>query len=484
MREAHDGYRADWYHNPVTPDSTPPEKAGHPKYWYATPEAIGDAPPVDAAPPTPHQPPYRVPGTSPRYGEEAEWERPLRRRRQTRRNVVLVVCALVLVAAAAVAVLGLGTTWREGVSGEIVVENTDRPSYDWNNGDDEEVYDSYQDFFEDYYNSGTVSGTNDLPKATTGTGVTLELVQAGGGELTYQEIYARCAPSIVAITTTGSSGSYWGTGIIFTSDGYIVTNNHLIDGTSEAVVTLDSGEEYDALLVGFDAASDLAVLKIQATGLPAAEFASSDTLTVGDTVVAIGNPLGEELRGTMTDGIVSAINRDITYEGNTMTLIQTNAAINEGNSGGALINMQGQVIGLTNMKMMSYYSSIEGIGFAIPTVTMKEVVDELIAWGYVTGRPVLGVTVGAIPSDAELLYDLPDGVYVSAVQEGSDAYKKGVQAGDIITEVNGQTVTTTDEINAIKETMSVGDVLLLTIYRDGETFVVDVELVDQQALQQ
>ncbi len=199
---------------------------------------------------------------------------------------------------------------------------------------------------------------------------------------------------------------------------------------------------------------------------------------MGDKVVAIGNPLGEELRGTMTDGIISAINRDIDYEGHTMTLIQTNAALNEGNSGGSLINMYGQVIGITNMKMSSSFSNIEGLGFAIPTKSMKPIVDTLIMEGRVSGRPALGITVGAIPAEAASYYALPEGLYVSGVSEKSDAYAKGIQVGDIITAVNGTPVNATSQINAIKNTLSVGDSMALTVYRDGESRVVAIVLMD------
>jgi serine protease Do len=209
-----------------------------------------------------------------------------------------------------------------------------------------------------------------------------------------------------------------------------------------------------------------------------AEFGDSDALRVGDRVAAIGNPLGEELRGTMTDGIVSAINRGIEYDGHTLTLIQTNAALNEGNSGGSLINMYGQVVGITNMKMSSSFSSIEGLGFAIPTQSMKDVVDALIADGRVIGRPALGITVGSVPKEAADYYTMPEGVYIESVSEKSDAYTKGIRHGDIITAVNGTAITAADEINEIKNTLSVGDSMTLTIYRDGESHDVTVVLMD------
>ena len=230
--------------------------------------------------------------------------------------------------------------------------------------------------------------------------------------------------------------------------------------------------------MGSDSISDIALLKIEAKGLPTAEIGESATLRVGDSVAAIGNPLGESFRNTLTDGIISAIERDMTYQGRSMTLLQTNTAVNEGNSGGALFNRYGQVIGLTNMKMMSSYSSIEGIGFAIPSNTICNVVNALIRDGEVRGRPALGITVGAIPQNARDRYSLPEGLYISSVSEGSDAEEKGIREGDVLTAVNGVPVTRTTDVTAEKDKLEVGDGMVLTIWRDGESFDVEVTLVD------
>ena len=337
-----------------------------------------------------------------------------------------------------------------------------------------------QEFFENYYDEANGgSWSSDLPRAEAGTGVTLPLTKRPADtELSLSEVYDRCIGSVVAINTVAEGNAYLlGSGIIMTSDGYILTNSHVLDGAKEAVVTLWDDRQFDAKLVGADNASDLAVIKIEATGLPAAEFCA-DSVQVGEKVAAIGNPLGSELRGTMTDGIVSAVSRDMHYTGHPLTLIQTNAAINEGNSGGPLINMQGQVVGMTSMKLVSAYagSSIEGIGFAIPIDTIKTIADELIANGRVLGRPALGVTVGAIPSEAAQYFDIPDGLYITDVEPGSDAEAKGLRTGDVITAVNGMAVYTTSDLSAILDGLPVGESVTLTIYRSNECFDTDVTL--------
>ena len=294
--------------------------------------------------------------------------------------------------------------------------------------------------------------------------------------LCLQDIYSSVIDSVVSISSMTSSGTSSGTGIIMSSDGYVITNHHVITGALVISVLTNDNQEFEAALVGSDEMSDLAVLKIDARGLQAAEFGDSSKLRVGDSVVAIGDPLGVQLRGTMTNGIISAINRDMVYNGHSMTLLQTNAAINEGNSGGPLINMYGQVIGITNMKALS--TGVEGIGFAIPTAVIRPIVNALLADGRVSGRVSIGITVGAISSAASDYYDLPEGLYISDVAKGSDAEKKGIQSGDMLLAVNGKAVTTTYDVSAVKDGLQVGDTVTLTIYRDGKTFDVKVKLVD------
>ena len=328
------------------------------------------------------------------------------------------------------------------------------------------------------------TGVTDLERAPTGTGVTLSIAALPENGLTYQEIYDRNIAAIVSIRAYQTGGGATGTGVIMTADGYIITNYHVIQGSYEVEVLLSDDSVHKALLVGGDQTNDLAVLKIDAADLTPAEFGDSDLLKVGDLALAIGNPLGEELRGTMTDGIISAISRDVNVDGNTMTLIQTTAALNSGNSGGALLNDRGQVVGITNMKMTSYSGSVEGLGFAIPTNTVKAIVDELIAYGHVRGYPTLGILGSTMDAQRALANGLVEGVYVQSVTAGSDAEKQGMRAGDVITECNGQTVASVDDINAIKEGFQAGDVLTFRVYRNGEYLDLEVRLVERYQLDQ
>lgn len=339
----------------------------------------------------------------------------------------------------------------------------------------------FREFFDELYpKEETQRSTVNIPRSETAIDFRLSLQPAEESELSLKQLYERCMPSVVGISgyINGKIGYNWGSGVILTEDGLILTNTHVIEGCDSAKVTLFDDREFEAKLVGADSISDIALLKIDARHLPAADFGDSSTLTVGQQVAAIGNPLGEQFRMTLTDGIISAISRDINYNGRTMTLMQTNAALNEGNSGGPLFNMHGQVIGITNMKMMSSESSIEGIGFAIPTSTVLTVVNGILQDGKVVGRVSIGITIGPIPDSAIADYDLPEGLYIVTVEPSSDAAKKGLQEGDILMEVNGQKVTTTAEVSEIKDRFSVGDELLFKIWRDGEILEVSVALVD------
>lgn len=326
-----------------------------------------------------------------------------------------------------------------------------------------------------------VAGLEDttMPLAAIGDGTEMELCAPGEEELDPRMIYVRVAPSVVGIRVFTDTGMASATGIVMTSNGYIITNAHVISGAERASVVLsDDGDRADALLVGYDASTDLAVLKVEAEGLIPAVFGDSSLLHVGEPAYAIGNPLGEELRGTMTDGIISAIDRSVDASNGEMTLLQTTAAINPGSSGGALVNVSGQVVGITNMKMMSNWETIEGLGFAIPTSLAKEVVDQIIATGSYVGAPSIGVTVVTQPATAES----PAGACVKVVEEGSDAYTKGIRPGDLITAANGATVGTVQDLLEAKEGLKVGDTLTLTVWKDGRERTVSVRLMGKNEM--
>ncbi len=296
--------------------------------------------------------------------------------------------------------------------------------------------------------------------------------------LTLQEIYKRNIPSVVSITCTTSSGTASGSGVIFSEQGYIVTNNHVISGASAISVLLTDGRELNASLIGEDSVSDLAVLQVLGDDLTPVQFGDSESIQVGDTVVAIGDPLGIKFRGTMTDGIISAINRDVEMSGRTMNLIQTNAALNSGNSGGPLINCYGQVIGINTMKIGAFADTagVEGIGFAIPSATVKTVVENIIAYGYVPGRPTLGLQTEALSQFYQHFYRMPNGLYITQVSDGSAAKQAGIREGDILLAIDGEAVTESDDLNAILFSHDVGDTVSVSIYRNGETFTTQFAL--------
>jgi len=339
-------------------------------------------------------------------------------------------------------------------------------------------YDDYADYYKQFAES-EITGVNEIERADTNPALELQLQTTEGLiPLTLQELYAKCMPSIVGISTSADGKPYgWGTGVIMTSDGYIITNTHVLDNADSVEVMLHDGRTYSAGLVGADAISDISVLKIDAKGLTAAQFGNSELVQVGDEAIAIGNPLGEQFSGTMTTGIISGVSRDIDYNNRTMTLLQTNAALNSGNSGGALFNIYGQVVGITNMKMMgSFTSVIEGVGFAIPTVTVKQMVDAILDDGAVVGRPGLGVTVYDMNGGTE---EYPDGMLVNSVVKGSDAEKKGLQPDDIIIEIEGKKVTSIEVVRDVISERNVGDTVSIKVWRAGETIKMEIALIDQ-----
>lgn len=337
----------------------------------------------------------------------------------------------------------------------------------------------------------------------------LQISESKDGVLTTEEVVKKVMPSVVGIKSEfempqqsnnsfggfGGFGDFFGfgdgyesqipqenpigtgTGVVFSEDGYIVTNAHVIYdsqngmGLATEIEVLVEDETYTAEIIGYDVDCDLAVLKIEADGLISAEFGNSDELNLGEDVTAIGNPLGLDLMNTVTKGIVSGLNRNVTINDKSMSLIQTDTAINEGNSGGPLINKYGQVIGINSSKMSSSgfgSASIEGICFAIPSNKVVNVVDDFMNYGYVKGKPQLGISCRDVTAEISQMYDMPLGVYVVEVTEGSAAEKAGLKKGDIITAVDDVKVETAAELTAQKNLHMAGDEIKLTYMRNGE----------------
>ena len=322
---------------------------------------------------------------------------------------------------------------------------------------------------------------------------TIEQLSTPEDALSIPEIVELVSPSVVGISCTGSGYVATGTGIILSEDGYIITNAHVVsksaDGSGISVMLHDSYDTEEkaselsdkdnfikAELVGRDTQSDLAVLKIDKTGLKPATMGTSGEIKVGEASIVIGNPLGFELKGSVTAGIISATDRTLTVEDRTMKLIQTDASINSGNSGGPLINAYGQVIGITSVKVSSTYG--EGLGFAIPIDEALPIIKDLMEYGYVTGRPTLGISGKNITEIYSQYYDVPVGFLITDVTSGGPAEDAGIQIGDIIVGINGNTVKTIDEINSIKEQFKAGDTITVAYYRNDKISSVELILGD------
>lgn len=311
---------------------------------------------------------------------------------------------------------------------------------------------------------------------------------SSNGTLSVPEISAKVGPSVVevtteAVTTNRFFGEYVesgaGSGVIISKDGYLITNHHVVNGATQISVRLSDGTEYEAVVVGSDSKTDVAVLKIEAEGLSPAVVGDSDSLQVGEFVLAVGNPLGR-LGGTVTDGIISALDRDVTVNNQSMHLLQMNAAVSPGNSGGGLFNGRGELIGIVNAK--SSDSDAEGLGFAIPINTAIRVAEELINNGYVTGRPAMGVTVLDI-TNAQTAYQYgvnQAGVYVQSVNKNSPAERAGLQPGDRFIGVDGTAVSSTSDITGIIGEHNVGDTIEVQIVRDGQILTMSLTLEESR----
>lgn len=340
-------------------------------------------------------------------------------------------------------------------------------------------------------NSLAGSGMSSSPETNANT-INTTNVNSTSGAMTTAQIAAATANSVVEITTESvvTGGGFWvqqyvasgaGSGVILSEDGYIVTNNHVIEDATSVTVRLHNGESYEAAIIGADSEKDVALIKIEASGLSPAAIGNSDNLVVGEETVAVGNPLGQ-LGGTVTNGIVSALDREITIDGETMNLLQTNAAINPGNSGGGLFNEKGELVGVVVAK--SSGNNLEGLGFAIPINDVMEVVNQLKEYGYVTGKPYLGISLIDIDTVQKAMrYGVSRaGVYVAEVERK----ESGLEPGDCIVQINGLNIESSNDLSQSIKSYSAGDTVTLTVIRNGQTVEVNAVLGEKvpQSVQQ
>lgn len=346
---------------------------------------------------------------------------------------------------------------------------------------------------------GSGSSTNVNVSSRPAAQVSINTVD-GQTPMTDAEVYAANVNSVVSINVTGTSGTNFfgqsvqtasaGSGFVLTADGYIVTNYHVVENADTVKVTMYNGDEYDARYVGGDEDYDIAVIKVEAAGLPAVTLGDSTTLNVGDHVLAIGNPLGE-LTFSMSGGMVSSVNRAINVDGTPFNMIQTDASINPGNSGGPLLNQFGEVVGIVSAKYSSYSNeSVEGLGFAIPINDVIAMIQDIMTNGYVSNKAYLGATIGTMTQSMaqQYRYDVSEGAFVYSVEEDGPAAQAGLQLGDVITRIDDTKIASLEDLTAAKKSYSAGDTATLTIYRGGGTTTVELTWgavpADQQASSQ
>ncbi len=398
---------------------------------------------------------YSHGGTESTMPEKNIWHEAARQEKKRRRRITWIcVGCTVLLAILVVLVLKVAGTMRQN----------DKPSDDGGASSIVDIFGEKKTSIERY------KGKRDTR---------MSIVDAQSEILNAQQVFAKVCPATVTVMAELEEGASVGTGIIMTEDGYILTNAHVVSGGKHCWVALSDGRSYDVELVGMDTNEDVAVLKaVDAKDLPVAEFGNSDRAQVGEAVYAIGNPLGLELRGTLTDGIISAVSRQLTVDGKTMCVIQTNAALNNGNSGGPLINQYGQVIGMNTLKMgnkglskeMTKEATVEGLGFALPISDVFYVVNDLIAYGEYRGAPAIGITVVTEQGDGMTA------VTVYEVANDSGAKKAGIQPGDVVLKADGVELHDTGDLLVVRRSHVVGDTVKLTIQRDGKIMDVDVVL--------
>ena len=397
-------------------------------------------------------------------------EREQMKKRKTGKIVFLTIitslCALLVISA-----VSLGSIFFRVVSPSILREITTAVVRDVSNQDmTDQTFDSAQSTSDKHF---SIEDAAMLPDG--------EEKEA----MSVVEIVKKVSPATVAVRAEVSYSAYGqtgiaegsGTGFIISEDGYIVTNHHVIDGADSVEVLIPGQSEYmDAEIIGYDAKTDMAVLQVDASDLPYVEMGDSDLLEVGELAVAIGNPFGD-LAGTVTVGVISALDRSISIQGSTYSLLQTDASINSGNSGGPLVNSYGEVIGITNAKV----SDGEGIGFAIPVNDIKSVIEDLVNNGYVKGRPIIGVSVITVDAGTAEIYGWPTGAYVREIIEDGAADLAGIEVGDIIIEIEGEKIDSAEAVSEIRNDHQVGDEIKVVIFRDGETIEKTIVLQEAKA---
>ncbi len=508
---------------PQPPFTQPPAYQPQQSVWYGQP--YGQPPVQPPVPPTQYQPgqyyqtpqyqqpPYQAPyqpyqqpvQAPPQYGYQPVYPYPQyqqgqpprpKKKMSTGLKVFIVIAAIL----AGVAIIGFGgyLVYTAANGSGIKTESKNNFEYDapsselpGEKDDDSDNQGGDEDDTPEFDDNVTPPDADDpLPEVDVTPneeGITIDKLR-DGEEMTVQEVYEKVVKSTVTVAVTleksGQTQNSTGTGIIATSDGYIITNAHVVlnSKSSRVKVTTNDGEEYDAVVVGMDRTTDLAVIKTNDHQFTPAEFGDSEELQIGDMVIAIGNPGGERFSGSMTGGYISGLDRSVgNYSENGMTYIQTDAAINPGNSGGPLVNMYGQVVGINSSKIIS--EGFEGMGFAIPISKAKDIIDELLSGGYVKGRVRMGIT--GYDTSNDIRYELsgaPAGFVISAIDDDSSFAGTEAQVGDIIIGVDGETVTCLDEISNQLLKFSPGETITISLYRpsSGEDFEVSITLLEDK----
>jgi len=337
------------------------------------------------------------------------------------------------------------------------------------------------------YTTSKMPKSSGVAQISNSQGAGTQISTLADGTLSIVEIAKKAGPSVVGVVNKKTVNTFFGSqaeeqgggsGIIIKSDGYIITNNHVIEGATDVKVVLNTGKEYTAKIVGSDEKTDLAVIKIDATDLQPAELGKSAELEVGEVAVAIGNPMGQEFAGSVTAGVISALNRTMNVQGRQYTLVQTDAAINPGNSGGALVNKYGKVIGINTVKIGA--TGFEGMGFAIPIDEAMPVINELLDGGYVKGRPIIGISPREITPQMAKRYNMPEGIYVLEVSPFSGAEKAGIKVSDVIIKADGTNILTIDQLNKARDKHKAGETMTFDIIRDGQTKTFSVVLGEEK----